>query len=147
MRGRVKSPFLLVASALRVTGAGVTDTRNLLERLRLLGEAPYHAEPPTGFPEESVGWAASGAMLERWRFALELTAGAVPGVETPGSVLANPSDADQARDMVSSLLGGHAPEPLVLEVQAMLDAPEGTRADRWARALGLVLGSPDFQRH
>ena len=42
---RVKSPFLLVASTLRMTHGRMPNARVLVEPLRSLGEAPYLAEP------------------------------------------------------------------------------------------------------
>ncbi|HUP89763.1 MAG TPA: DUF1800 domain-containing protein [Longimicrobiales bacterium] len=63
---KVKTPFELVASALRVNGQ--RPNRAMMEALRTLGELPYMAEAPTGYPAVSAEWINSGAMLTRAKF-------------------------------------------------------------------------------
>ncbi|MFV1988130.1 MAG: DUF1800 domain-containing protein, partial [Gemmatimonadota bacterium] len=59
---KLKSPFELVASALRVSDARVGPSREIVETLRGMGELPYTAQPPTGFSDEGEDWSNSGAV-------------------------------------------------------------------------------------
>ncbi len=67
---KVKTPFELVASALRVTDSDLRAPGTLLQTLRSLGELPYTEQAPTGFPASSADWVNSGAMLARINFGI-----------------------------------------------------------------------------
>lgn len=80
---KVKSPFELAVSSLRLLGAEVRDVEELARRLEAMGQPLYAHPAPTGYPEESAGWASAGTLLERLRFAGELTQGQIAGVQIP----------------------------------------------------------------
>ena len=166
---RVKSPLLLVASTLRLTHARMVDVRVLMEPLRSLGEAPYLAEPPTGYPETSAQWASSGAMLSRMNFATSYVTGALRGVAPDGdrlrveirerdgggltnvanvASLASPTSLASLTNLAAVLLPGTDASELIAIIQDDLEAnpPEDTSQGS-TRALSLILGSPEFQRH
>ncbi len=150
---KVKTPFELVASALRATDAEVGPSRMLVQTLRTLGEAPYLASFPTGYPARSDDWVNSGALLTRMNLGLALAAGRVDGVRIDVPALAGDAGGggvatDAAVHVLASrLLPGTPTAQLERAVDADLaeHAALPTRA-RLARAAGLVLGSPDFQR-
>ena len=81
-QAKVKTPFELVASALRTTSAEFRMTPQLAQTLRSLGQLPYTESAPTGFPAASEEWVNSGAMLNRINFAVALAGGHVRGVRT-----------------------------------------------------------------
>jgi uncharacterized protein (DUF1800 family) len=81
-QAKVKTPFELVASALRTTNADFRMTAQLAQTLRSLGQLPYTESAPTGFPATSEEWVNSGAMLNRINFAVALANGRVNGVRT-----------------------------------------------------------------
>ena len=81
-QAKVKTPFELVASALRATNAEFRMTAQLAQTLRSLGQLPYTESAPTGFPATSEEWVNSGAMLNRINFAVALANGRVNGVRT-----------------------------------------------------------------
>jgi uncharacterized protein (DUF1800 family) len=155
VRAKVKRPFEFVASALRVSGADGSSLRELLPRLRALGHLPYDAAAPTGYPVTQEAWLSAGALLARMHFAEDLAAGRVPGLRTP---LIEPGDAegesgvDAAIRLPGALLPVLLPGVPVGHIEAvLLDA-----ADDWigpdaaatmATLLGIVLGSPEFQRY
>ena len=126
---KMKTPFELVASALRVTGAEAGRSRGLMETLRSLGNLPYDASAPTGYPAMSEDWVNSGAMLARMNFALDFAAGRIDGVSPAVSAS---SDVD---DLLRTVLPGSSAPGLT---DILRDDP--------ARALGLALGSPEFQQ-
>ncbi len=79
---KVKTPFELVASALRATDAQFGMTPQLLQTLRSLGQVPYTESAPTGFPIVSSEWVNSGAMLNRINFGVALANGKLKGVRS-----------------------------------------------------------------
>ncbi len=151
MANRVKSPFLLVTSTLRMTYGRTANTRALMELLGSLGEAPYLAEPPTGYPETSEQWASGGAMLTRMNFATSYVTGQLRGVGPDGNRLFREirnRDGEFLPDLVDALLPGADASELIAVIREDLQAnpPEGERGSR-VRTLSLILGSPEFQSH
>ncbi len=131
---KVKTPFELVVSALRVTDATVANPRGVMQTLRTFGHLPYYQTAPTGYPTMSEDWTNSGAMLNRMNFGLALASGRVPGVRAEMAPV--PLDA-----LIARVFAG-APRPRLAQVIQQELAGQGGAP----RALGLVLGSPDFQR-
>ena len=129
-QAKLKTPFEFVVSALRASGADAFDARALGRRLAEMGMPLYLDQPPTGYPDTAQAWAGSGALLARLNFALELSAGALPGVEL-----------DPARVSTAALVPGGLSETTL---RALGDESAG-RLPR-SRRVGLLLGSPEFQR-
>ena len=148
---RVKSPLLLVTSTLRMTHGHMPNARVLVEPLRSLGEAPYLAEPPTGYPETSAQWASSGAMLTRMNFATSYVTGELRGVRPDGDRLfgeIRKRDGSGLPGLVDALLPGTDWSELMAVIQEDLQAnPPEEENEGGVRALILILGSPEFQRH
>ena len=148
---RVKSPFLLVTSTLRMTHGRTANSRVLMETLRSLGEAPYLAEPPTGYEETSAQWASGGAMLTRMNFATSYVTGELRGVR-PDSNRIFGEIRRRGEDSVAVLLDALLPGTDTTELMAVIEEelqttpPESDRESR-LRVLGLILGSPEFQSH
>jgi len=148
---KLKTPFELVASALRVTGAEFGPSRGLAEQLRALDQVPYMSSPPTGYPAESEEWASGAALLQRMNLGLAMATGGIQNVRIPGSLARQPVDR-----MLADLLPGSETTALrdviQTEVQSDFAGLEGALAElrRGAGpselALGLALGSPEFQR-
>ncbi len=82
VNAKVKTPFELVASALRVSNAEFRFTPQLAQTLRTLGQLPYTESAPTGFPAASDEWVNSGAMLNRINFGIALANNRMNGVRT-----------------------------------------------------------------
>jgi len=157
---KVKSPFELVASALRVTHAEIGPSPRLVATLRDLGELPYNESAPTGYPLASQEWVNSGAMLNRMNFALELATGRFPGLRLDGRRIARAANVDPDAaagnadiaipGLIDTLMPGLRTDALVATIRADLteQVKIGTSSPRalGVRAIGLVLGSPDFQR-
>ena len=123
----------------------------LMETLRSLGEAPYLAEPPTGYEETSAQWASSGAMLTRMNFATSYVTGELRGVRPDGNRLlaeARERGRDPLAGLMDVLLPGTDTAELMAIIQQELrtNPPESQRESR-VRTLGLILGSPEFQSH
>lgn len=147
---KLKTPFELVASALRVTGAEFGPSRGLAEQLRALDQMPYMSSPPTGYPAESEEWASGAALLQRMNLGLAMATGGIQNVRIPGSLSRQPVDR-----MLADLLPGAETtalqEVIQTEIRSDFAGLEGALAElrRGAGpselALGLALGSPEFQ--
>ena len=90
-RAKIKTPFEMVASALRVTNADVRSAFVLANELQKLGEPLYRKIEPTGYSSANSEWVSSAALLERMNFALALAHNRVPGVKV--EMAAGQSDA------------------------------------------------------
>jgi uncharacterized protein (DUF1800 family) len=78
-RRKLKTPLRLAASALRETAGQTDGGKPVLFMLGRLGEVPYAARTPAGYPEDTSYWVDPGAMLERMGFAFALAGGFVRG--------------------------------------------------------------------
>ncbi len=79
-RQKIKSPFEVAVSALRATGAEVTDPLDTVRWIARMGQQLYAFQAPTGWPDRASQWVNSGALLNRMNFGLQLAAGRVAGV-------------------------------------------------------------------
>ena len=144
---KIKSPFEFVASALRATEADLGARPATLHLLRRMGQAPYGAQPPTGYDDAAEAWVSAGALLDRMKFALGLAADRIPGVS--GSPYPQSSPAENLEDQVAEagrrLLGR---EPSGQTIDAIVEQFEGPEvlAGRERLITGWLLASPEFQR-
>lgn len=136
---KVKTPLEFVASAIRATDAEVRNARDLAQHITTMGMPLYLHQPPTGYKDSAEEWVSTSALLERMNFALDLAGEKVRGVRLPPSATrdANSIDAVAARLVPGGL---SANSKKTLEGEASKEGSEPTRV------VGLVLGSPEFQR-
>ncbi len=134
-RAKVKTPFEFVASALRATGADVRSAAPVVRALAGLGMPLYLCQPPTGYHETADTWVSSGALVNRLNFALAMAGGEMPGVHLP-ELATMPPAAARIRVIRDALSG---------DISAATRATVNT-ADSTAKAIALVIGSPEFQR-
>jgi uncharacterized protein (DUF1800 family) len=118
-RSKMKSPLELIASAIRATGADVESASLVARQLQQLGEPLYRKVEPTGYSSANAEWTNTAALLARMNFALALTQNKVPGLKV-----------DTSRFEKMGLVGASA-------ANNVKDA---------AKAAGLVIGGPEFQR-
>ena len=144
-RAKVKTPYELVVSALRVTNATVGPSQVVMNTLRTMGHLPYTEPAPTGFPAMSEDWVNTGAMLARMTFGLDLAAGRVAGARVDIPSLAPQAGAD-LHELLETLMPGSETASLAEKIGAELEAQAVPQRQRAGRVLGLALGSPEFQR-
>jgi uncharacterized protein (DUF1800 family) len=84
-RTKVKTPFELVASALRAANATPDRSPRIVQAVAQLGQPIFGRQTPDGWPDRGEEWMNAGAMVNRVNFGLALAAGRVPGVRV-GSV-------------------------------------------------------------
>jgi uncharacterized protein (DUF1800 family) len=158
-RVKVKTPLEFVISAVRTSGAEVSDAQPLARQLQNLGMPLYGMQPPTGYSMKADAWINSSALLGRMNFALALTAGKLKGVQVDaGQMLgAGPSPVDSQGALTaleSTLLAGNVSRQTHDTIAAQMNDPKISQRqlDGPDRPLntgaiaGLLLGSPEFQR-
>jgi len=86
---KFKTPLELVVSAVRATGASVSDARAFVQTLQQLGEPLYMCQPPTGYHDTADAWVSAGGLVTRMNFATRLASGNMPGVTLPADAPAS----------------------------------------------------------
>ncbi len=137
-RAKVKTPFEFVASALRASGAEISDGAALLRNLRELGMPLYFAQPPTGYADDAASWVNTGALVGRLNFAVALVNNRLTGVRTDLTALVGDASIDLARERVpATMLHGQVSEATKQTL---------ARSTEIAQVAALTLGAPEFQR-
>ena len=78
-QSKVKTPFEMIVSSIRATGAEVDFAFPLANRIAQLGQPLYRKLEPTGYSNANAEWINSASLLARMNFALDLTQNKVPG--------------------------------------------------------------------
>jgi len=111
-RMKVKTPFELVASALRVIGAQPDTTPRSAQLVARLGQPIFGRQTPDGWPDHGDAWMNTGAILNRINFGLALAAGRIPGASMAAwpatAELRGTSRSQQADGVIKRILGGEA---------------------------------------
>jgi uncharacterized protein (DUF1800 family) len=157
-RAKVKTPFELVASTSRALNAESTITLPLSQWVGRMGEPLYLCQPPTGYSDKAETWVNTGALLNRLNFALAFAGDKMGGATVDlnpmlGEEAAKDPSAALARSIQIFLDGQITPstqatlearlkDPQIL--QARLDDP--VKQVNEGLVVGLVLGTPEFQR-
>jgi uncharacterized protein (DUF1800 family) len=125
-RAKVKSPFELVVSALRATGAAPDASPQTALLVAMLGQPVFGRETPDGWPETGEERINTGAILNRINFgmamAMAMATGRVPGVAARNwplmqELAAQPRET-QVDGVVRELLGGEvSPETRTVLVE------------------------------
>jgi uncharacterized protein (DUF1800 family) len=92
-QSKMKSPFEMVASAVRAVNGDVDFAFPLVNQVAQLGQPLYRKIEPTGYSNSSEEWLNSAGLLARMNFAVQLANGKVPGVKVEkadASVLGSP---------------------------------------------------------
>jgi uncharacterized protein (DUF1800 family) len=82
---KFKTPFALVVSGMRTTGATVSDARVLVQTLQQMGQPLYMCQPPTGYRNTADAWISAGGLVSRMNFATRVASGNTPGVSLPSN--------------------------------------------------------------
>lgn len=154
-RAKIKTPFEMTVSAVRAVGADTTAGPQFHRWIAQMGEGLFMAQPPTGYADTAENWVNAGALLERMNFALALAANRIPGTRVNLNSLVPTSNVlpqSQMVDQYAKLLlrGELSPQSRAtidksLNEQTMAMNSGSSSADV-AKVVGLILGSPEFQR-
>ncbi len=137
-RAKVKTPFEMIVSAVRATGAQVDFALPLAREIAKLGEPLYRKLEPTGYSDANSEWVNSAALLARMNFALSLAQNKIAGSKVDMELFSGEPDA-VARQV---LFTDASPETLA----AIGKQTQQMQGSANVPVVGLLLGSPDFQR-
>ena len=146
-RAKFKPPLTFVVSAVRALDAEPDTSVRLIGALQQLGEPLFMHLTPDGYPDAAADWLNSGAILTRMNLALSLASGRMPGVVVDLDRLCPvTSDYDElVRRVDAVILAGQGSERTLRVIRQQIGGltdPDRARA----MAVGLALGSPDFQK-
>jgi len=139
-RVKIKRPFELVISAIRTLGAdtnGGPGTHRWIERM---GEPLYGFQTPNGYSDAAESWVNTGGLLERMNFGLALANNRVQGT-TVSLAKTNGAQAKVMDEYLKTLLAG---DISAATREALLKQLEPS--DPATKVVGLILGTPEFQR-
>jgi uncharacterized protein (DUF1800 family) len=109
-RAKVKTPFEVVASALRAVNAQPDTTPRTAQIVGRLGQPIFGRQTPDGWPDRADAWMNTGAILNRINFGLSLAAGQLPTARLTAwpafDSLKSLPRTEQVDAVVKSMLGG-----------------------------------------
>ena len=143
-QSKIKTPFEMIVSSIRATGAEVDYAFPLANRIAQLGQPLYRKLEPTGYSNANAEWINSASLLARMNFALDLTQNKVQGTKVDQARF-NEDPAHTARLMLFT-----NPTATTRDAIDKAIADQKTKNPKAppspALVAGLVIGSPDFQR-
>jgi uncharacterized protein (DUF1800 family) len=152
-RAKIKTPFEMTVSAVRAIGAETNGGPQFHRWMAQMGEGLFLCQPPTGYPDTADHWVNTGALLERVNFALALSSNRLPGARVNLQTLSaglNMSQPSQVVDhFVKLLLRGEVSPQTRATIDKSLGEQQLAMVDGKvdvAKVVGLILGSPEFQR-
>lgn len=111
-RAKVKSPFEVVASAMRVMNAQPDTTVRTAQLVARLGQPIFGRQTPDGWPDRADAWMNTGAILNRINFGLAVAAGRVPGASIAtwpaAPSLRGANRPTQVDGVIKAILGGQS---------------------------------------
>jgi len=151
-RGKIKSPFEYVVSAIRAVGGIPDDALPIARQIAQMGEPLYLCQPPTGYSDTARAWVNTGALVARLNFALQLAANRLPGTWADTERLIPPDSAKDTKKAVDALSCALMDGTLSAETRETLEkrVADGQRIGganaQIPMIAGLILGSPEFQK-
>ncbi|MEL7120238.1 MAG: DUF1800 domain-containing protein [Bacteroidota bacterium] len=173
---KIKTPLEYLVSSLRTTDAEVKDYRKLIRWCTQMGQPLYAYQSPTGYPENNEFWTNGAALLNRMNFANELAQMEMEGVSLDLLNLNNKREPESDQEALSTYLKILNPGRNIRETQELLlpiladpnfdqKLKEKTKTEKHeiteretkamtksqssndlGQIVGLILGSPEFQR-
>jgi uncharacterized protein (DUF1800 family) len=142
-RAKIKRPFELVVSAIRTLGADTNGGPGTHQWIARMGEPLYGFQTPNGYSDSAESWVNTGGLLERMNFGLALAANRVQGtrVDLTKVAGANTDKNKMIDESVKTILAGELSAATRETLLKQLD-----QADPVTKLVGLILGTPEFQR-
>jgi uncharacterized protein (DUF1800 family) len=138
-RVKIKRPFELVISAIRSLGADTNGGPGTHQWIARMGEPLYGFQTPNGYSDAAESWVNTGGLLERMNFGLALANNRVQGTRV--NLAKNGEQAKVMDEYLNTLLAG---DISAATREALLKQLEPT--DPVTKVVGLILGTPEFQR-
>jgi uncharacterized protein (DUF1800 family) len=162
-RAKIKRPFELAVSAVRTLGADTNGGPQFHQWIARMGQPLYGFQTPNGYSDTAEAWVNPGALLERLNFGLSLVSNRIAGTRVDLAKVAGTNDPGQAADktqimerylkvLMSGDVSAKTKETLTSQIneQSIASAQQSSRdasvGDPVTKLVGLILGSPEFQR-
>ena len=139
-RVKIKRPFELVVSAIRTLGADTNGGPGTHQWIARMGEPLYGFQTPNGYSDTAESWVNTGGLLERMNFGLALAGNRVQGTKVSLAKL----DGDQGKvldEYLQTILAGEVSTTTKEALRKQL-----AQSDPPTKVVGLILGTPEFQR-
>jgi uncharacterized protein (DUF1800 family) len=120
---KMKSPYEFLVSSYRAVGASPQGYGEVAATLMMLGERPYTAPSPKGWPEDSAAWSAPDAVVKRIGWA--------QGFAQRQALAGDPVE------LAQNALGARLTPAAAAAISRAQSRPE---------ALAILIMSPEFQR-
>jgi uncharacterized protein (DUF1800 family) len=154
-QAKFKTPNEFLISALRITGAKLKDTTVLVDVLKAMGQPTYACDDPTGYYDTAQAWLDPGVLSIRWDAALLLAAGELDGVQVPSSFFRELDEDGSVLRWTQDMIARVLPGGVSVRTQAMVQEAVRDHLSDYdeldvrvlgPEVLGLLLGSPEFQK-
>ena len=139
--GKPRTALEYLAAALRAVDAEVATARASVDAVEAMGQRLFACAPPNGYTNDGRVWLSPSVQLARMNYGLALAAGGVAGVTVDLGGLGSDA-ASASATFAREILGGRV---AAATLQAARGVSAGGRPGAAARAVGLLLASPDFQ--
>ncbi|HEX3887233.1 MAG TPA: DUF1800 family protein [Phenylobacterium sp.] len=121
--GKFKTPYEFIVSSYRAAGTAPQGFQQIAPTLTALGQKPFSAPSPKGWPDDAQSWAAPDAIVKRMQFAQAFSGQAVGGRDP--------------KVLAANALGERMGPETATAIARAESRPEG---------FALLLMSPEFQR-
>jgi uncharacterized protein (DUF1800 family) len=142
-RAKIKRPFELVVSAIRTLGADTNGGPGTHQWIARMGEPLYGFQTPNGYSDAAESWVNTGGLLERMNFGLALAGNRVQGTRVDLAKLNAPEKSKLIDESLKLIVAG---DISAATRETLLKQIDETNADTAAKVVGLILGTPEFQR-
>ncbi|MEM7550299.1 MAG: DUF1800 domain-containing protein [Bacteroidota bacterium] len=160
---KIKTPVELVASTIRAVNGSVTNYRPLIKWCNEMGQPLYAYQAPTGYPETSEFWVNGSALLNRMNFGTGIAVGLNQAVNVDLEALNNNRMPESEKEALEVYLQLLLPERNTKETYDILlpilsdptfnnkinmesRNPSSASQNTLEQVVGLIIGSPEFQR-
>jgi len=82
IRSKIKSPFELIISTVRILDSKVTSLKGLFNSIKTMGQPLYRYQAPTGYPDSASSWVNTGSLISRMNFGLLIGGDKIRGVDS-----------------------------------------------------------------
>lgn len=122
-RSKIKTPFELAVSSIRVLGGTTNSGSAMLAMLNKLGEVPYGYQAPTGYPDSAEDWVNTGALLERLNFAVAIASNRIPGTRVDLKAYDQKDKAKLLDRVIAEILDGEISPSTRTSLLKQIDQP------------------------
>ncbi|GGH23709.1 DUF1800 domain-containing protein [Sphingobacterium alkalisoli] len=172
---KIKTPFELAISSVRALDGNLENPEKLNKWVTRMGEKKYYYIAPTGFPDRASQWINSGSLLNRMNFGLSFLKTNVTGVRVDlvhalhdrepesaahaldvfGKNMVPNMDQELLKRRLSPLLttqnlqqkvSRSIPSSADDQRMSIEEAEKNTTHPMLEQVVGLIIGSPEFQR-